>query len=133
MRRSSSRRPPRAGDQTPAGSRSAHERTPMIAHPLLDALIQPSRPLPAQFRSGVGMPPKLPRLLRYGPVAPPQVGGSHFTGGQVAQPQTSLAHPQAAEGFTPPHYNAANPTAPSLAPFVQTAQGGQPTGPPFNM
>lgn len=102
----------------------------MISHPLFDALVQPARTLPAHFQqAGVGMPPRLPRLLRYGPISPPQVGGSRFTGGQVAQPQTSMVHPQAAQGFTPPHYSPANPTAPSLAPFVQTQQGGLPTGP----
>jgi hypothetical protein len=104
----------------------------MNPYPYSTPLVAPQRPLPSRVRrAGVGMPGPLPSLLRFGPVAPPQVGGSRFTGGQVAQPQTSMTHPQAAQGFTPPHFNPANPTAPSLAPFVSTPQGGPPTAGPL--
>jgi hypothetical protein len=101
---------------------------------LMQALVGGPGQLPGHFRPpGVSTPHNLPSQIGYGPVDRGPSQNSAFTGGRVTSPLASLVHPQTDNGvqsFTPPSFGGgAGPAAPSLAPFVSTPQGGEPTHP----
>lgn len=97
--------------------------------PLAQSLVAPMDALkPTKPRSAFVEPAQpLAALLRFGSLAPKALAANHFTGASVPTPYGTLPHPVAAPEFHAPALPAGSPAAVSLAPFLHTEQGGEPT------